>query len=120
MAILKYPNQSGVVYAYESISEWDPVKKQSRSKRKSLGRVDPETGEIIPTSKGRGRPPKNVEGNHSYRRSADKDKLSATEKKLKQLTEAYEKVQEHNKSLLEENKNLKALLFKIKKELSDI
>lgn len=32
MAIVKYANQSGVVYAYESISEWDPEKKQSRSK----------------------------------------------------------------------------------------
>ena len=47
MAIVKYKNQSGVTYAYESISEWDPVKKQSRPKRKYLGRVDPETGEII-------------------------------------------------------------------------
>ena len=120
MAILKYPNQSGVVYAYESISEWDPVKKQSRSKRKCLGRVDPETGEIIPNSKGRGRPPKDVESDHSCGRSADKDKLSAAEKKLKQLTEAYEKIQEQNKSLLEENKNLRALLFKIKKVLADI
>ena len=26
MAIVKYKNQSGVTYAYESISEWDPVK----------------------------------------------------------------------------------------------
>ncbi|WP_162205989.1 hypothetical protein [Schaedlerella arabinosiphila] len=43
MAIVKYKNQSGVTYAYESISEWDPVKKQSRPKRKYLGRVDPET-----------------------------------------------------------------------------
>ena len=44
MAIIKYANQSGVVYAYESISEWDPEKKQSRSKRKCIGRVDPDTG----------------------------------------------------------------------------
>ena len=50
MAIVKYKNQSGVTYAYESISEWDPVKKQSRPKRKYLGRVDPETGEIISTA----------------------------------------------------------------------
>ena len=56
MAIVKYKNQSGVTYAYESISEWDPVKKQSRPKRKYLGRVDPETGEIISTAGKRGVP----------------------------------------------------------------
>lgn len=39
--------KSGVKYAYESISYWDKEKKQPRSKRKYLGRVDPETGEII-------------------------------------------------------------------------
>jgi hypothetical protein len=35
-------------YAYESISYWDKEKKQPRSKRKYLGKVDPETGDIIP------------------------------------------------------------------------
>ncbi len=40
--------KTGTKYAYESISYWDKEKKQPRSKRKYLGRVDPETGEIIP------------------------------------------------------------------------
>lgn len=38
---------TGVKYAYESISYWDKEKKAPRSKRKYIGRVDPETGEII-------------------------------------------------------------------------
>ena len=41
--------KTGVKYAYESISYWDKEKKQPRSKRKYLGRVDPETNEIIPS-----------------------------------------------------------------------
>lgn len=41
--------RSGITYAYESVSYWDKEKKTSRSKRKLIGRVDPETGEIIPT-----------------------------------------------------------------------
>ena len=45
----------GVKYAYESVSYWDKEKKQPRSKRKYLGKVDPETGEII-TSKGKKSP----------------------------------------------------------------
>ena len=42
-----------VKYAYESISYWDKDKKAPRSKRRYLGRVDPETGEIIKGRKGR-------------------------------------------------------------------
>lgn len=41
--------RSGITYAYESKSYWDKEKKQSRSKRTLIGRVDPETGEILPT-----------------------------------------------------------------------
>jgi len=40
--------RSGLTYAYESISLWDKEKKQSRSKRKLIGRVN-DKGEIVPT-----------------------------------------------------------------------
>lgn len=50
MAIIKqYDKRSGITYAYESHSYWDPEKKMSRAKRKLIGRIDPESGEIIPT-----------------------------------------------------------------------
>ena len=42
----------GITYAYESVSYWDKKKKQSRSKRKLIGRVK-EDGTIVPTD-GRG------------------------------------------------------------------
>ncbi len=45
--------RSGITYAYESTSYWDKEKKQSRAKRKLIGRVS-EDGEIVPTD-GRGR-----------------------------------------------------------------
>ena len=41
------------MYAYESISYWDKDKKAPRSKRRYLGRVDQETGEIIKGKKNR-------------------------------------------------------------------
>lgn len=41
--------RSGITYAYKSISHWDKEKKQSRSKRTLIGRVDEKTGEIVPT-----------------------------------------------------------------------
>ncbi len=43
--------KTGITYAYESVSYWDKEKKQSRAKRKCIGKVDPRTGEIIPTRK---------------------------------------------------------------------
>lgn len=51
--------RSGITYAYESISHWDKEKKQSRAKRKLIGRVN-DDGEIVPTD-GRGRKDKKVE-----------------------------------------------------------
>lgn len=55
MAIVKqFHKDVNTTYVYESTSYWDPEKKQTRSNRKLLGKLDPETGEIIPTGK-RGR-----------------------------------------------------------------
>lgn len=55
MSIVKQlDKRSGITYAYESISRWDKEKKQSRSIRKLIGRVDEKTGEIVATD-GRGR-----------------------------------------------------------------
>ena len=42
--------RTGITYAYESISYWDKEKQQPRSKRKYIGKVDPVTKEIIPSS----------------------------------------------------------------------
>jgi transposase len=43
--------KSGVVYAYEDRPYWDSTIKQSRSKRTCIGKLDPDSGEIIPTKK---------------------------------------------------------------------
>ena len=44
--------RSGITYAYESVSYWDKEKKQSRARRKLIGRVM-DDGKIVPTD-GRG------------------------------------------------------------------
>jgi hypothetical protein len=43
--------KTGIIYAYESKSYWDKDKQQSRAKRICIGRLDPETKEIVPTQK---------------------------------------------------------------------
>ena len=55
MSIVKQlDKRSGITYVYESTSYWDREKKQPRSKRKLIGKLDPETGEVVPTD-GRGK-----------------------------------------------------------------
>lgn len=50
MACIVYQvdKRTGIKYAYSSESYWDKDKKQPRSKRTFLGKVDPITGDIIP------------------------------------------------------------------------
>lgn len=52
MSISKsYNKQNDTTYVYEVIENyWDKEKKQSRSKRKLIGKIDPSTGEIVPTN----------------------------------------------------------------------
>lgn len=52
MSIVKIKNKkTGITYAFESVSYWDKEKKQPRNRRTLIGKVDPETGEIVPTRK---------------------------------------------------------------------
>ena len=57
-----YDKKTGKTRVYESTPHYDPITKQSRPKRKYLGTLDLDTGELIPSSGRRGRrpSPKNV------------------------------------------------------------
>ena len=77
MAIIKqHDKRSGITYAYESHSYWDPQKKMTRAKRKLIGRVDPETGDIIPTD-GRNR-----KKNEKTEETSEQDYKKLYEKRL--------------------------------------
>ena len=51
--IRRLDKRTGITYVYESTSYWDKEKKQPRSKRVLIGKIDPDTGEMVPTD-GRG------------------------------------------------------------------
>lgn len=60
MSIVKMKDKrTGTTYVYESESYWDKEKKQPRNKRTLIGKIDEETGEIVPTG-GRGKKSKNA------------------------------------------------------------
>lgn len=63
MAIVTQTDKrSGITYAYETTYYWDKEKQQSRSKRVCVGKVNPVSGEIVPTrgraKKGESKTPK--------------------------------------------------------------
>jgi len=43
--------KNGITYVYESRSYWDKEKKQSRSKRVCIGKIDPDTGAFVPSKR---------------------------------------------------------------------
>lgn len=50
MAIIKqFDKRSGITYVYDSKSYYDKEKKCSRAKRRLIGKIDPLTGDIVPT-----------------------------------------------------------------------
>lgn len=91
--------RSGITYAYENVSFWDKELKRSRSKRTLIGRVDNETGEIIPTD---GRCKKR---SPSYEADPDEYQMPKTMKEMRAEI----------KRLLDENAMLKEELKKVGK-----
>ena len=104
MAIIKQKNKrSGVTYVYESESYWDKEKKQPRSKRTLIGKLDDTTGEIIPTGKS--------------------GRNKALPKKVAEITEAHTPVTTHINLLTQKDeiiKSLKAENTTLKKEKQEI
>lgn len=52
--IKRLDKRTGITYVYESTSYWDKEKKQPRSTRVLIGKLDPDTGKVVPTD-GRGK-----------------------------------------------------------------
>lgn len=98
MAIIKqFDKRSGITYVYDSKSYYDKEKKCSRAKRTLIGKIDPGTGDIIPT-----------DGRNKGAKAKDKT-VSPKINKDKHLLE-----------LEEENRQLKLQIDALKKELNRI
>ena len=98
MAIIKqHDKRSGITYVYESHSYWDPEKKMTRANRKLIGRLNPETGEVIATD-GRNRKKKeeSVEDIPDYKKLYEKllKRCEAQEVLIVSLKEQLQKAQQ--------------------------
>lgn len=111
MAIIKqYHKDTNTTYVYESISYWDAEKQQSRSKRRVIGKLDPETGEIVPTGK-RGRR-KDPAPKAPAEATLAQDGLEALQSQIRQQQIEISTLKEQASSLAEENRRLRASLSK--------
>ncbi len=104
MAIIRqYHKDTDTTYVYESISYWDAEKQQSRSKRRLLGKVDPQTGEIIPTGK-RGRKKKEAAPAEQVPEAQD---LAERDERIRELTLSLAQKEEELICLKKENEALR-------------
>ena len=104
--IYQIDKKTGAKYAFESTSYWDKDKKQPRSKRKYLGKVDPETGEIIPT---RGKYSHNEESS-----LPDNDELRRLHADIKERDQTIQKLREDYAALSDKYNTLLTTMQKIK------
>ena len=58
--VRSYNKRNNTYYVYESTSYWDASTKTPRNHRRLIGKIDNQTGEIVPTGK-RGRPRKTAD-----------------------------------------------------------
>lgn len=108
-------------YAYDQTSVYDPVKKQSRPVRKYLGRVDPETGEIISTKGKRGRPPKAGKAAKHPEEASAVPGVPGEEmvRELEALRARLQEKEEENRELKERCEALMNLLSSIKEQIDN-
>ena len=116
MAIVKqYHPASNTTYVYESFSFWDPEKKQSRAKRRLIGKLDPDTGEIVPTGKP-GRPKNTSAAAKRSSKDQPSEKSADLDGKDEQILQLRQTIQSLDKKIIDleaENRQLRAATEKI-------
>ena len=114
MSIVKsYSKANDTTYVYEQDMKWNPVTKRPEGTRKLIGKIDPVTGEIVPTGK-KGR--KKKEKADSVQVPSD----SELAKKNQKLQEQIDTLREQITFLYAENSALKKENDVLKKKISQI
>lgn len=109
MSIIKQKDKrTGTTYVYESKSYWDKEKQQPRSKRTLIGKLDEQTGEVIPTD-GRGKKrtekKKSISNNTSLY-DEQKQQLKEKELLISQLTSQNKALEKELAAVLKDIRNI--------------
>lgn len=124
MSIVKYTNKkTGVVTLYESTSHYDPETKQSRPVRKYLGREDPITGELIPSTRKRGRKKDNSQNTGETSQTSEDSAVAILKARYEKELSSRDAIINEQASAIRELKAQKASVIKrlssLLQELSD-
>lgn len=116
MSLVKLKDKrTGTTYVYESESYWDKEKKQPRSRRKLIGKLDEETGEIIPTGKsGRKK--------SSKKEAEENGSPKPVTEHIKTIAEKEEQIQAlkaENQALLDQKQDILKMLEALCQRLSE-
>ena len=112
MAIIQqYRKDTDTTYVYESESYWVPELRQSRSRRKLLGKLDPATGEIVPCGK-RGPKKRIPEGGEEQISASEYTKLRGQYEQSQ--TEATTEMEKELSDLRKQNQRMATTIQKIR------
>ena len=104
MAIIRQTNKkTGITYVIDSESYWDKEKQQPRSRRKIIGKVDPVTGEVVPTNRHKKRKTDSTgQSPVSFTVKKDGDETRTDQARILELEEQVSKLQKQKAELLKE------------------
>lgn len=106
MSTIIHSKIKGTVYCYRSESYWDKESKSPKSRRVLIGKIDPETGEMVPTGP-RGRR-KRAEG--------DKAAMAGAENTMPAINAGISGDQDYERRYME----VKRELLSVEKELVQV
>ncbi len=111
MGIIKQRNKvSGVVYVFENEKYWDKTQKKYKYRKKSIGKLDPNTGEIIPANTKRGRKPQ----------TQPQAQPEVSPNEFKKLNRLYNRSEERVAVLRNRVKDLTAEVIEQDKQIQDL
>lgn len=104
MAIIKQTNKkTGITYVIDSESYWDKEKQQPRSRRKIIGKIDPVTGEVVPTNRHQKRKSTVAEqATASDMEKSDNEAIIADRTRIIELEKQVSNLQKQKEALLKE------------------
>ena len=103
MVIIKQTNKkTGITYVIDSESYWDKEKQQPRSRRKIIGKIDPITGEVVPTNRHQKRNTGVAEPAPVSASVSTDDEVRMDQARIRELEKQVSKLQKQKEALLKE------------------
>lgn len=124
--VYQHDKRNNVTYVYESQSFWVPELKQPRAKRRLIGRLNPETGEVVPTKR-RGQSKKNASDAGSETKSVEaklteentrmREDVLHTKQQLQELTQTVKELKGQNEKLRVSVLRISSMLKQMNEEM---